>query len=356
MPRRSRHDDDDQPLHVRPTEQLRIDIAAEMPAGRMLCNTVGRGQFPRAYVATHPEATAVCWFLDVYQRDQTARTEETEHDARIQWVCTPDPPEEPFDLVVWGFGTRGETELVREMLQLGYQRLRDEGRFVAVIDNPEDQWLHGELKKLYPKVTRRPVKKGVIYLCNKAGPLAKEKSYQAEFVFRDGDKLIRAFSRPGVFSHRHIDVGARTLINTMEVQPGQQVLDLGCGSGAVALAVASRVQDVQVLAVDANPRALECVQRGAAANGLTGLETSLDATGSLIPRGRFDLVLANPPYFSQYKIAELFLQMSQRALKPGGVVHVVTKAPTWFAEKMPMYFQHVTANQLKEYWVLTGQR
>ncbi|HET6422383.1 MAG TPA: methyltransferase [Planctomycetaceae bacterium] len=355
MPRRPRDDDDDdQPLRVRLSEQLRIDISAELPGGRMLCNTVGRGQFPRAYVAVHPEATAVCWFLDVYQRDQTAGAEESELEARIEWVCTADPPEDPFDLVVWGFGTRGETELVREMLQLGYQRLRDEGRFVAVIDNPDDQWLHTELKKLYPKVTRRPVKKGVIYLCTKPGPLAKEKNYRAEFVFRDREKLIKSYTRPSVFSHRHIDVGARTLINTMEIEPGQQVLDLGCGSGVVALAAASRAEDVQVLAVDSNPRALECVQHGATANGLTGIDTLLDAGGQLIPRGQFDLVLANPPYFSHYRIAELFLRMAHRALKPGGTVHVVTKTPKWFAETMPQYFQDVAAEQIKEYWVLTG--
>ena len=72
MPRRRRDDDEESPFAVRLTEQLRIDLVAELPAGRMLCNTVGRGQFPRAYVAAHPEATAVCWFLDVYQRDQTA--------------------------------------------------------------------------------------------------------------------------------------------------------------------------------------------------------------------------------------------------------------------------------------------
>lgn len=356
MPRRRRDDDEDQPFAIRLTEQLRIDLVAELPAGRMLCNTVGRGQFPRAYVAAHPEATAVCWFLDVYQRDETANAEESELDARLQWVCTANPPEEPFDLVVWAFGSRGETELVREMLQLGYQRLRDEGRFVAVIDNPDDQWLHGELKKLYPKVTRRPLKKGVIYLCTKPGPLAKEKNYRAEFVFRDGEKLIKSYTRPSVFSHRHIDVGARTLINVMDIQPGQHVLDLGCGSGVVALAAASRAENVQVLAVDSNPRALECVQLGASANGLTGIDTLLDASGNLIPRGQFDLVLANPPYFSHYKIAELFLRMSQRALKPGGLVHLVTKAPTWFAETMPGFFQDVSAEQVKEYWVLTGTR
>lgn len=414
MSRRRRNKDDEPPrvLRLRPQEQLLVDLAAELPTGRLLCNTTGRGHFPRAYIAAHPDASAVCWFLDVYQRDRAAegqesRVERQEPDeaddddegnedeeelfaddvddevsdavsfedlpvlaafttppdptpalnpqiSTLDFTCTADPPDGPFDVVGWSFGTRGENELVREMLQLGYLRLKGQGRFAAAIDNPDDQWLHNELRKLYPKVTRRPVDTGVVYLATKPGPLAKEKRYDAEFVFRDRDRLITAYSRPSVFSHRHIDTGARTLINSMEIRPGMRVLDLGCGSGVVSLAALCRAENVTTLAIDSNPRALQCAERGAAANGLTGLTTSLDASGATVPAGKFDLVLANPPYFSHYRIAELFLQIAQRALKPRGIVHVVTKTPNWFAEVMPGYFADVSAEQVKDYWVLTA--
>jgi 16S rRNA (guanine1207-N2)-methyltransferase len=251
---------------------------------------------------------------------------------------------------------RGDGELTREMLQAGHARLRIDGCFVAAIDNPKDQWLHDELHKLFPKVTRRPLEQGVLYLATKTARLAKLKSYDAEFAFRDQRRLIYACSRPGVFSHRHIDPGARALINTMHIEPKQKLLDLGCGTGVVSLAALCRADKVQVLAVDSNPRALQCAERGAKRNDLLGLETRLDATGATIPPNAFDIVCANPPYYSHYKIADLFLHIARDALKPNGIVHVVTKTPDWFAEQMPAYFTHVEPQPVKSYWVVTGRK
>jgi 16S rRNA (guanine1207-N2)-methyltransferase len=339
---------------VRTQEQLLIDAVGELPAGRLLCNTAGRGQFARAYATTHPTATVNCWFLDVYQRDQAQAADETP--ANLSFLCTSDPPETAVDVVAWAFGKRGESELTREMLQTGYDRLELGGRMVASTDKEEDQWLHAELKKFFPKVTRRPFDDGVLYFATKTEPLEKRKHYDCEFAFRDAGRLIYAYSRPSVFSHRRLDSGARTLIKTMTITPGMQMLDLGCGSGAVGLAALCRAENVHVLAVDSNPRALECALRGAAKNGLTGLDTALDATGESIPADQFDLVLANPPYFSHYRIAELFLHTAYRALKPGGIVNVVTKAPNWFLEEMPKGYEDVAGDFVKDYAVVTGRK
>ncbi|MBI1344780.1 methyltransferase [bacterium] len=338
---------------IRPQEQLLIDVAAELPAGRLLCNTAGRGQFARAYMAAHPEASADCWFLDVFQRDQAR--DAAESPPGIEYLCTPDPPEGPYDVVAWAFGFRGETELKREMLQAGYLRLAMGGRYVISTDDADDQWFHTELKKLFDKVTRRPFKQGVLYLATKTNELAKQKSYDCEFAFRDRERLLYAYSRPSVFSHRRIDPGARTLINVMEIQPGQRILDLGCGAGTVGMAALARAEDVSVLAVDCNPRAIESITRGAAKNELTGLTTSLDALGTTVPEAEFDLVLANPPYFSNYRIASLFLEIARRALKPRGQVVVVTKTPHWFEEHMPEYFPRMNLTPVKEYVVATAE-
>jgi 16S rRNA G1207 methylase RsmC len=388
VPRRRKASPTDRPPgpRVRPQEQLLLEAVGELPVGRLLCNTAGWGQFARFYAAAYPRGEATCWFLDVYQRDCAAAVgagaspavplddleagdepaaADTDADTssapgtvlpNVTYACAADPPGTDYDVVAWCCSARGDGELTRETLQLGHERLRMGGRFLAAIDNPRDQWLHEELHKLFPKVTRRPLEQGVLYLATKTERLHKLKSYQAEFAFRDQGKLIYACSRPGVFSHRHIDGGARALILTMEVQPRYKVLDLGCGTGVVSLAALSRAEQVQVLAVDANPRALECVERGARRNELTGLETRLDATGESITASAFDLVCANPPYYSQFRIADLFLRIAQKALKTSGKVHVVTKSPDWFAQQMPLYFAEVTAEAVKSYWVMTGKR
>lgn len=330
-----------------------MEAAAELPAGRLLCNTAGRGQFARTYTAAHPGSTAACWFLDIYQRDHAAIAEE--NDGSVEYACTADFPDGPFDCVGWALGFRGENELKREMLQEGYVRLVEGGRYIAATDKIEDQWLHLELKKLFKKVTRRPHDHGVLYLATKSGELPKLKSYDAEFAFRDGEKLLYAYSRPSVFSHRRLDTGARRLINSMQIEPGMKVLDLGCGAGTVGMAALSRAEGVQVLAMDCNPRALQCMQRGVERNGLTGLTTTLDALGSTIPAEEFDLVLANPPYFSNYRIAELFLAIARHALRPRGKILVVTKTPLWFEENMPAYFPRLTVTPMRDYVIVSAE-
>lgn len=376
-------------LKVRPQEQLLLDVIGELPAGRLLCNSAGRGQFARGYAAAYPQGHVTCWFLDLYQRDcaeaegrsaslesddtsaSAVRTDPPEEVGassgfsgepvtanlpNVTYVCTADPPGSDYDVVAWCCSSHGDGELTRETLQSGHERLRLGGRFLAAIDNPRDQWLHEELRKLFSKVTRRPMERGVLYLATKTEPLARRKSYQAEFAFRDRGKLIYACSRPGVFSHREIDGGARALILTMEVRPKFKVLDLGCGTGVVGLAALSRAEHVQVLAVDSNPRALECAERGARRNELVGLETRLDATGDSLPANTFDLVCANPPYYSQYKIAELFIRIAHKALNTSGTLHLVTKTPEWFQEHLPEYFGEVDVAAVKSYWVVTGRK
>ena len=77
-----------------------------------------------------------------------------------------------------------------------------------------------------------------------------------------------------------------------------QVLDLGTGSGAIALAVARQRPAAQVLAVDASPDAL-AVARGNAER--LGLTVALRAGDWFAPvaGARFDLVLSNPPYIAE---------------------------------------------------------
>src|SRR5262249_28311319 len=157
-----------------------------------------------------------------------------------------------------------------------HDRLSIGGRLISATSSEDDQWLHGQMRKLFDKVTRRPQDGGVIYLATKTAPLKKYKNFVCEFAFRDQERLIKAVSRPGVFSHRSLDAGARALINTMVVGDGDRVLDLGCGSGAVALAAAFRASAVTVVAIDSHTRAVECTVQGAKLNELTNVTTILD--------------------------------------------------------------------------------
>jgi release factor glutamine methyltransferase len=82
----------------------------------------------------------------------------------------------------------------------------------------------------------------------------------------------------------------------LELQPSR-LLDVGTGSGAIALAVADELPECDVVATDTSPAALEVARANAVRLGLAERVRFLE--GSIPEDGGFDLVLANLPYVSE---------------------------------------------------------
>lgn len=100
--------------------------------------------------------------------------------------------------------------------------------------------------------------------------------------------------------------------------PAAQVLDLGTGSGAIALALAVERSAWHVLAVDASPAALAVARDNARRLGLPGVEFAPGSWFSGLAGRRFDLVVSNPPYVDAGDPALLALAHEpRRALTPG---------------------------------------
>ncbi|MDX1963539.1 MAG: methyltransferase [Pirellulales bacterium] len=345
----------DRPLPPLPSEQLLIDLLPEVAATRLLCTSLGRGQLAQAAASHWPEAAVTCHFYDLHPFE-LARASLSAAGSRVNVVCLADFAEQNCDLVALPLSAKGESEFAREELQAAHQALQVGGKLIAATDNPRDTWLAEVIDALFVKVTRRATKKGTVYLASKDRPLKKVKNYSADVVFRDGERLLTAVTRPGVFAHRKIDPGCRQLLNAMHIMPGMRVLDLGCGSGIASLAAAAREENVQILAVDSAARAVQCVLAGAAKNSLTGISTELSAKLLLTDAGRFDLVLANPPYYANYEIARKFVLAARTALRPGGELLLVTKMPNWYEEHLGDWFKNLQIEPSKSYWIVRALR
>ena len=79
-----------------------------------------------------------------------------------------------------------------------------------------------------------------------------------------------------------------------------QVLDLGTGSGAIALTLAKLRPQALVTAVDASPQALAIARQNAAqlkVNNIRFIES--DWFEALDPSSHFDLIVSNPPYVAE---------------------------------------------------------
>lgn len=91
-----------------------------------------------------------------------------------------------------------------------------------------------------------------------------------------------------------------TLAAEQARRPAPRVLDLGTGSGAIALAIASEWPAARVVATDASADALEVARANAAALGLVDRVTFFEGDWlSAVPDDeRFEVVVSNPPYIS----------------------------------------------------------
>ncbi len=348
-------------LEIRPQEQLLIDaLDADHAAhgarpSRMLCTSQGVAQLAAAAARRFPSAAVYCHYLDLYQAEK-ARQQAGNDLANLTLGCSSDFPPQSVDLAALPLSAQGDAELTRELLQEAHQRLKAGGVLMASTDNPHDRWLHEEMRTLFATVTRRESSQGTFYLARRDRPLKRVRNFRCEFVFRDRDRLIHAVSRPGVFSHREVDPGARQLMAAMEIVAGDRVLDIGCGSGTVSLAAAFRAEGVAVVAVDSHARAVECTALGASRNGLGNITVQHAAGGPQCDPGSVDVALANPPYYADFRIARFFLEAGCAALRPGGRIFVVTKRPEWYAEHMPQWFEDVAVEPSKDYWIARGRR
>ncbi len=87
-----------------------------------------------------------------------------------------------------------------------------------------------------------------------------------------------------------------------------EILDLGTGSGCVAVAIARLLQAARVLATDSSGEALAVARRNVARHGLTERVTLLEADGpegAPRPAGGFDVLVSNPPYIAEAEMASL---------------------------------------------------
>jgi release factor glutamine methyltransferase len=99
--------------------------------------------------------------------------------------------------------------------------------------------------------------------------------------------------------------------------PPKRILDLGTGSGAIALVLARSFPEAEVVATDSSPEALALAGENVAATGLEGrvrlLPSDWFAAVPVVPG--FDLIVSNPPYLSAEETAATAPEV--RLFEPG---------------------------------------
>jgi len=130
------------------------------------------------------------------------------------------------------------------------------------------------------------------------------------------------------------------LLKVVEVEEGQRLLDMGCGTGLIGLHAAK--MGAVVTASDINPHALDCVRRSAAKNNLKVEVVRSDLFENIV--GEFDVICFNPPYLpgknsstswierswsggdEGSETSLRFLGQAWRHLAPGGRIYMIASS------------------------------
>ncbi len=276
-----------------------------------------------------------CHTLDIYHRHAIEKV----HHARA--ICTPHLPEGPWDVIKFKTGPKLMSgELALELLQEIHllKPTKFELEFVGKERDRND---------LLAKVKDDPKRVRDF-----------SSTWQASVP---GLKPLTFTSYPGCFCHRRLDEGGLALAEVVskDLNAAAKILDMGCGCGLVGFLIAASLkakgQTTELVMVDSHTRAVEAATRNAEALGLPAEVILADNGTPTRMDGTFDVFVGNPPYYSDYRIAEVFLETAKRALKPGGVCYTVVKNPAGLEPVQLKYFPHVEVIKRRGYAVLKSQ-
>lgn len=129
----------------------------------------------------------------------------------------------------------------------------------------------------------------------------------------------------GVFSHGHVDTGTLLLLQRAPSPPPTgHLLDLGCGAGPIALALAKRSPDATVWAIDVNERARRLTAENAARNSVDNVRAA--APDDVPSDVRFAAIWSNPPIrIGKQALHDLLLTWLQRLDHEGTAILVVQR-------------------------------
>ena len=136
----------------------------------------------------------------------------------------------------------------------------------------------------------------------------------------------RVARHPAIFADGRVDDATRMLIDCLPESTGRQ-LDLGCGSGLVAAAMARKSPESRIIAVDSNLAAVDVCTRTAKLNGLTNVSVRPSYFGEDLRSGSFEVIGCYPPFHVgpgvSHGAARRLIREAARLLKATGNFVVV---------------------------------
>lgn len=110
------------------------------------------------------------------------------------------------------------------------------------------------------------------------------------------------------------------------------ILDIGTGSGCIAVSLAKLIPNASVTAIDVSSEALEIANANAELNGVSVSFIKQDILAATILPGEFDIIVSNPPYVRELEKTEM--QPNVLDFEPSLALFVSDGSPLVFYQKI----------------------
>lgn len=298
-----------------------------------------RGKHGKTFTAKWiTEGDVTCHTLDIYHRHAI---EKTHH---LKTVCSAHLPEGDWELVKFRTGPKIHSgELALDLLQEVTQLAKKTGAKVEIDFDGKER----DRNDFLDKIRKDP---------------DRVRDFKATWrTSVPGLEPIELASFPGCFCHRRPDEGGLALAEVackdLAEAGAPRILDMGCGCGLVGLLLVKSLtqkggQPSELVLVDSHARAVEATELNAQTLGVAAEVILADNGTPSRMDGTFDVFVGNPPYYSDYRIADVFLETAKRALKPGGVCYTVCKNAAGLEPVQKRYFPEAEIIKRRGYAVL----
>ena len=136
--------------------------------------------------------------------------------------------------------------------------------------------------------------------------------------------ILKFYTGSGVFSIGRIDKGSVLLIEKCLIEDNWKILDLGCGYGAVGVALAKAFPSIQVLMSDVNKRAIKLSRMNLKLNKIENATLKHSDLYSKI-EGKFDTIITNPPQSTGKDVCFKIIEDAKEHLEKGGLLQLVAR-------------------------------
>ena len=154
-----------------------------------------------------------------------------------------------------------------------------------------------------------------------ADPSSESKPVPCAFPYRGHG--MNFMTDAGVFSKGELDQGTRLLLDALPAFSGD-VLDLGCGWGAIGVSLARANPGCRVVMADVNRRALQLSRDNLERNHTTAEVIESDGMANLMDRS-FDAVVTNPPIRAGKQVIYKMFADAATHLNEGGALYLVIR-------------------------------